>query len=200
MSGATLGMEHVGIPKAPHLYARELAGYIRCPSTIRVRTLEMYGRAPTLETIAQMRRRIEAKAQQERDKIAALDRSDALRVERERKRQAAKVARRKAEPAPVEIPIGRLPGFEVVEIVAKMFGTTPELLTGPTRDQHMVHGRAIVCAVLNDRGLSLSQIARFMGRNDHSTVKHALAKLPTYLKHIPGMADCLARAMKANGK
>ena len=40
--------------ETPAAYARQIA-YVACPSTIRARTLDMYGRAPSLEDCARYR-------------------------------------------------------------------------------------------------------------------------------------------------
>lgn len=39
----------------PYAYARSLANYIADPSTIRTRTIELFGRAPPVDICARMR-------------------------------------------------------------------------------------------------------------------------------------------------
>ena len=46
----------------PTAYAKSLARYISCPSTIRVRTLEYWGKAPSLEKCREMRARVANRA------------------------------------------------------------------------------------------------------------------------------------------
>lgn len=66
--------------------------------------------------------------------------------------------------------------WPVAQAVADEFGVTLSQITCPTRSApHVALARAWVCRCANDRGLSISAIARLLGR-DHSSVSAAIAR------------------------
>jgi chromosomal replication initiator protein len=71
---------------------------------------------------------------------------------------------------------------EVIEEAASQFGFHPVLLTGPSRERHLVTARHIAMyatRVLTD--LSFPQIAKAFGGRDHTTVIHAVDKISALL-------------------
>lgn len=58
--------------------------------------------------------------------------------------------------------------------VAEAHGLTIELLRGDRRDLRIAHPRQEVMALADDAGYSLSEIGRFLGGRDHSTVRHGI--------------------------
>jgi len=69
---------------------------------------------------------------------------------------------------------GRLPLPELLFCVAGHFGITVVELKGQSRTRNCVHARAVIMRILKDRGLSYPQLAKFVGRGDHSTALHAM--------------------------
>jgi hypothetical protein len=61
-------------PQCPQSYAKHLAGYIADPSTIRVRVLEYFDRAPSVEQCAKFRAAATSKGKREAARYEAKDR------------------------------------------------------------------------------------------------------------------------------
>ena len=160
-------------------YARELARYISCPSTVRVRTLEQFGQAPSLERIrvmrdnhsaarAAFRREAETIPFDERDhedfKVASI-------VPRPKKHvQAA----RELFIAPAPVNPGTVPssGPEIIAAIARAMCFPVAEILGPSRSRAVMRARATCCYVLRERGNSFGVIGRWMKR-DHSTIINA---------------------------
>lgn len=58
--------------------------------------------------------------------------------------------------------------------VGRMFDVTVEDLRGPRRMQPLCRARFAACAALRERGASYTQIGRWLGGRDHSTIMHAI--------------------------
>ena len=67
---------------------------------------------------------------------------------------------------------------ELLGVVARHYSATPEALRGPSREKKVALARHVAMLLLHqEAGLTLSQVGRFMGGRDHSTVDHACKKI-----------------------
>lgn len=71
-------------------------------------------------------------------------------------------------------------GMRVVMDVASDFQLTVGDMTGKSRRELIVDARAVVVRILLERGWGCNQIARQLGRNDHSTVCNLRDNFPIY--------------------
>lgn len=141
--------------QTPNQYARRLASYIKNPTTIRVRTIDEYGRAPSLEAIEEMQRKIAAASEM-------LD---------------------YGEPEPefekLDLPVCTLPARAtpkgMITEAAKLFGLTYTDIVSRGRFAHIANARHVISLLLVDRGNSITQVGRWLNR-DHSTVCNTLRK------------------------
>jgi len=144
----------------PNAYARRLC-YISDASTIYARTMNEFGRSPSMEWIK--------KAQKER---ASSGRSrnvgDAI----------APPMARKAYTPPAEKPIF---ASDVITQVAGMFGFTLADMLGTRGVKRINQVRNLACQLLYVRAVArgdgdkcLTQIARWMNRKDHSSIGYIL--------------------------
>jgi hypothetical protein len=74
---------------------------------------------------------------------------------------------------------------EMMAIVAPICGVPVSAITGPTRIKPNVCARMAIAKALRDRGLSLPQIARKLGRTDHSTIINYLRNFGSYSTVYP---------------
>lgn len=66
----------------------------------------------------------------------------------------------------------------VVDKTARFFNLTKDEITGPKRDKEIVEPRQIAMYLLrSELHLSFPQIARFVGRKDHTTAIHSVSKI-----------------------
>lgn len=181
------GVRQASIDFGPRTYAQELARYISCPSTIRARVLDRWGKSPTLRQIEAMRHlRVKARvdfrnaAEQlgEADEDAMHFRVGSLVPVARLRKPVVKV---KAEPTPVDpapiepespatYPI--LPR-EIIAAIAKEFGFSFADVSGPSRLKYINMARKTAAYVLHRRGSSYSQIGRWLGGRDHTTILYA---------------------------
>ena len=95
-------------------------------------------------------------------------------------------------------PPGRAcPSVDLVEIAARAFMTTTDVLRGDCRQQRLTHARAIVANALRQRSLSYPKIGRMLGGRDHTTIIHACAMLPHYLVKFPELGPINDRVLMA---
>lgn len=74
---------------------------------------------------------------------------------------------------------------EMMAIVAPICGVPASAITGPTRLKPNVCARMAIAKALRERGVSLPQIAKKLGRTDHSTVINYLRKFDSYAVVYP---------------
>lgn len=74
---------------------------------------------------------------------------------------------------------------EMMAIVAPICGIAPTAITGPSRLKPFVCARIAIARALRDRGLSYTQIARALGRTDHSTAIHWLLIFEPHCRAYP---------------
>jgi hypothetical protein len=178
-------------------YARELARYISCPSTVRVRTLEQFGQAPSLERIRVMRDNhsaVRAAFRREAETIAPDER------DHEDFRVASFVPRpmKRVEPgrelfiAPDPVEPGTVPssGPEIIAAIARAMSFTVAEILGPRRARPVMRARATCSYVLRERGNSYTVIGRWMNR-DHSTIINACRQFEALA--TPAMRDLAAQ-------
>jgi transposase len=74
---------------------------------------------------------------------------------------------------------------EMMVIAGKVCGVPPSAIAGATRMKPNVCARMAIARALRDKGVSMVQIARRLGRSDHSTVHHYLRVFDKYGKVYP---------------
>lgn len=171
------------IDASPYAYARELARYIRDASTIRARTMNEWGRAPSIEECREIIAKAQAKRdafKAESDKLVPTEQDEdvfavpviAQQVKRDR-RVVVKVDF-SAPALPRSFDPATLTARDVIVHVARAFYVKAEDMLGPGRARPLVIPRQVAMYALHKRGgMSLTAIARMFGR-DHSTAIHAI--------------------------
>lgn len=178
------GLDVVQVEKGPTSYAKQLARYIRDPSTIRARTMNEWGKSPSIETIkgfitqwqaerAAFKAEADSLGQHDSDEADFTVRpwADAVRFDR-----ALRKEKQSAVPFVVTDftpPAPRFGPMEITAGVAKLMKCTVDDIRGRNKARHYVKARQVVCAVLRERGLSFTQIGTWLNR-DHSTIMHAI--------------------------
>ncbi len=87
-----------------------------------------------------------------------------------------------------------MPAVDLRDYIARSRLVAPEAMMGTDRSSLATGARAVFIGVLRARGHSTGTIGRLVQR-DHTTVLHALKKLPAYLKRSPGLAHLYADLM-----
>jgi hypothetical protein len=175
------GVRQLASNAGPAAYAREISRYISCPSTVRIRTLEQFGKAPSLDTILAMRAtHIEARALFRRvaedlggrDEDAEEFRPRTANGIVRRLPSAPRIAASEPEfiPEPTDSP-ATVP--EIITAIARALGIAPEEMAGRRRHRPIVRARQTCAYVLWSRGNSYPQVGRWLGGRDHSTIIHA---------------------------
>lgn len=176
--------EDEGFEHSPYAYARRLASYIRDASTIRARTLDMFGHAPSLDSIRGMvefeQRERKARSEHYYGGTGLID--DDGRPWKPRSLVQPLPSKRvyvlepqptpgEAEPLPLPETLPALfSPAEIIESVAKAYGQTKADMMSRVRTRRIAHVRSAVCYVLKQRGNSFPQIGRWLGGRDHSTI------------------------------
>lgn len=65
---------------------------------------------------------------------------------------------------------------DIIERAADLTGIPASDITGPRRHAAICRVRWAVMAALRDKGLSLPQVGARLGRRDHTTIMHGLAR------------------------
>lgn len=174
----------------PASYAKRLAGYISDPSTIRVRTLEQFGRAPTIERIKSYQQEIKRLRSIPHNSLQA-PKYDGTKIDWKPKDEPVQKEIEAEAPLIFSLPPWKLAGHDavaVITMVAGSFGLSYGEIVGHSRAQYIVRVRALIATLLVERGNSLPQVGRWM-RRDHSTVSHARDMLPTYAQRAPAIGQ-----------
>ena len=158
----------------PEAYARRIC-YISDASTIRARTMDEFGRAPSLARIQEM--------QAERRKPMR-DYGEAIGPAPEK------------EPAKPNPPVHNpVTPREIITDIARRFNLTYWDLVGPSKAKPVLRARYVAIAVLihrqglksrRDEGI-FKPVGRMLGGRDHSTIINAWSKWPALLasdKHV----------------
>lgn len=204
------------IEQSPLALVRRLVRYIRDDSTVRVRCVEQFGRAPSLGDIAAIRERENRAREALAARVEALPEKDcdalAFRpapsgwVLREERRREAEQARRALEAARQSLRADirereRLAGFgaggdqaavcadELIRMAAARHLMTYDDVVGRGRTRAVVRVRALVCALLRLRGNSLPAIGRMLDNRDHSSVSYLLDRWREGWCDLPPLAE-----------
>lgn len=179
--------------------AEHLASYISDPSTIRIRVLEHFGRAPSVEECRKIRARVSSarsakeqprRVQHDYSKFACGHSRDLDNITlRPNGTESCKTCRRALEVKAAaraaaqqqtvaeraqslwSKPITR-PRLvdETLDVIASAFGLTTGELIGEDRHRHIVDARAVAVMVFLQSGNSLPWIARKLRRKCHTTI------------------------------
>lgn len=180
------------LTKSPIMYAERLARYISDPSTIRARVLEQFGYSPSLEKIRRIREDHAASLKAARDRFNIPDWPD-------EKRKPVIVftpPQQKQEPIPEpEKPAADWRGLplnnarDVVRACATAMAVTIEDVIGPSREARITRARHFAAAILKARGSSYPQVARHLGRNDHSSAINSIRKFFNIMMRDPEIIE-----------
>lgn len=174
---------------APVTMARRLASYISDASTVRVRVLDQFGRAPKVERIRQMR----AEYLRERElRIASLS-LDPLEEEPTWFKPLSLVKPPKIavdklvlthyadsssegtdEPRPDWREVRLITASDVIHACSLVFDVSIGEILGETRQRDVAHARHLAATILKARGGSYPQVAYRLNRGDHTTVMNSL--------------------------
>lgn len=80
---------------------------------------------------------------------------------------------------------GYMGAKEMARIVAPVCGAPARAILSESRYRPAVLGRMAIARALRDRGISMTAIARTLGRADHTTILNNLAKFDTYARTYP---------------
>lgn len=202
------GIDMVQIDKGPVNYAAQLARYIRDPSTIRARTINEWGRAPSLDAIKGFIADSQAQRDIFRAEVEGLGESDEDEVDFVVRPLAEVTRRQQADnerrnnvlhfTAPVFTdpakPLECFKPSEIIAGVATLMKCAPDDITGTSQYNLHVRARTIVCHLLRQRGLSYPAIGRRINR-DHTTVMTAVRRFEA--KADDRMRDIASRFLPA---
>lgn len=152
------------IPDTPLAYAKKLVTYISAPSTVRVRVLEWFGRAPSIERIAQLRKEYEETVNRQYPQdYSDWDGDDGVpRLRNGARPDAYHVSER---------------DVEFIAEMAEYFGLSYDDIIGDSRKRFIQEARSIINAILIESGCSCLRAAILMGRNESSTARRSYKKL-----------------------
>lgn len=202
--------------QSPVGYARHLMRYITCPSTIRVRVLDRYGRAPERSEIERMQH-------ERRDRVADVmqvmaggeaffgDEDDRRRVlsllgEERRAEQrrvqfmaesaARNMAGRSLQKAQIALPAPS-PAAEpersvlswraLAENAAQRHDMRASDIIGPRRWREIVPVRGLCSVLLKERGHTASVIGRWFNERDHSSIGYLLRRWDSHWNKRPDL-------------
>lgn len=203
----------------PESYARKLAAYISDPSTIRVRTIDYFGKAPSLQKCAELRRMALHPSSSDERRMARMreynpfdcghnkDASNTLirdgreeckkcrrELEATATRRHKERLRRMARGKPA-LAISDQPLFssDIIKAVANAFLIEPEDILSPSRQIHHVCARSVAAMLFRERGQSLPQIAQRLNRKCHSTIKNLVDTFDARCRQYPEIKQAYER-------
>lgn len=187
-------------------YATYLARYIRDPSTIRARTIDHFGYAPSREKIASLITRARA----ENDDLTEHYTGDRDNVEDDGRpfkvRAVPMPEPEPSKPAPIIVhtPLGRpveiVTPSDIIAAIAFEMNVGVKDVLGGTRLKPIMLARRTAAYVLNKRGNSTKLVGRWLGV-DHSSVIHAVREFERRAtpemwaiaeRYMPKPAECEA--------
>lgn len=186
--------------ETPEKYAKHMASYISCPTTIRVRALEMFGRAPTIAQIEAMRPK--------QGRVPSYQKLDAIGPDKPvRPRLQAPVPIKKSargparKPQPPRLwpkwydPFDSLGLFDHQRLMAELgreLNVSRTRILSRERDTYLVAARSAFAKMLRERGWTYPRIGRALGNRDHSTIINLVEKWPRY-SEVPGVKEAYLR-------
>ena len=214
-------------PGSANAYARRLVRYIADPSTVRARTLDAYGKAPSREMISNWRAAWVAEKDWRKEVRSPEDFDDeAERIDKLCASIAQRIIGGDVEPAApandltptvppltagsfdleayVERPVLPVTYTDVLADCARFTGISVEELVGASRKAPIVRARQFAATVLRARGNSYPCVGRYLGDRDHSTIIHAVHKFfdlglrdPMYVRAWMAVAPCVAKIARS---
>lgn len=150
-------------------YAQYLAGYIRDPSTIRARTIDSFGHAPSREEIEAMRAKIE-------DLRAIPHNSYQLSKYDGTRHDFVEPA-----PAPPPAPIPFVPRNrpapitpdEIIRQIAEELGLSYREIISTGRARRITRVRFLIAGLMVERGNTAGHVGMMLGGRDRSTIESA---------------------------
>ena len=209
----------------PNAYARRLVRYISDPSTVRARTLDAYGKAPTREMISNWRdawvaekewgRLARSPEEENEDNLvdqictSVAQRIVGLEVD------LPAVANDQPDTTPREpvalpsidrsVPLATI--SEVLAECARVASVTVVDIVGPSRFAIVVRARQFAATVLRARGNSYPNVGRYIGDRDHSTIMHSVQQFfeigildPKYERAWMALAPCVTKMARSKAE
>lgn len=157
-------------------YAKKVSAYISDPSTVRIRTLEQYGRAPSVSLIKGWQDKVKADKQKE--------------IEKRKKADSQYVNVEFYNPQPIpELRVRKVSKWvdpkDIIKAIAEYHGTTYHNIIGLCRLRKTAHVRFLIARILKERGNSYHHIGHLLGGRDHSTISHGIWRFPDVAKRHP---------------
>lgn len=186
--------------RPPLSMARDMAKWCNDPSKIAAYVNNYYGgKRVTREECAQMiwrRQNVRTRNipdwPEEKPKLTLVDPIGPF------KPKLKKPPEPKPEPKPVPDA-----GFDyrvLIDRVATSFGITHGEIIGDCRRKVFVEARAVVIAVLKERGWSYNRIRKVLNQRDHSSAINAMEKLHIYARRNPNVVKCYLRYRPGESK
>lgn len=204
----------------PEAMARRVCRYIADPSSVRVRVLEHYGRAPSIEQIARWRADHVARleyiaAQFDTGEASEWDEDDFVASSKPFRPGAvrrAKASGIEPEDTPPEASRAIRPHLatatDVIAEICRLTGITVEQLTvKKDRKRATVRVRNLASAVLRTRGNSWPMIAARVGLKDHGTCIYGMGQFfardiadPALEQAFAATAHCVLSAARSEAE
>lgn len=187
----------------PYAYAQKLASYIACPSTIRVRTLEWWGRAPSLRQCKAYRDEVLRRRGAPEPKSRSEEPTDKDGLEFAVPGTVdARTIKPAPEPEPLLPPVPEIQSDwrVLVKVVAEHFGMTFADIVGRSRLAAINEARQLCYLLLYERGNSYPQIGRWLGGRDHQPVIHGCKVFHEKAKRSPRLMEAYEHFSAIGGK
>lgn len=163
------------IPETPLAYAKKLVTYISDPSTVRVRVLEWFGRAPKLEKIQELRAQHEEAVKRRYPQDAdSWYEDDEPRLRNGQRPDAYRVSEQ---------------DIALISEMARFFGLTYDDIVGDSRKRYVQDARIAIVSILVEMGCTYLRAAILVGRSEHSTSRRAYKRLPMAALTTPKVRD-----------
>jgi len=210
-----------GDARAPLRYAERLSRYIGDASTVRVRVLDRFGRAPSIETIRSYRSHWldEVRERSAPFYVKGMENDEEEEGEPEvgasdQQILALAISEPEAEPTPEPVvhevtaltraATGLHSSADVINACAMACNISHGELIGSMRSRQYVEARNLCAAVLRARGNSYPNVGRFIGGRDHSTIIHSVRTFfdreitkPEMAAAWVALAPCITKAARS---
>lgn len=169
----------------PETYARQIA-YISNPSTIRVRVMEEYGRAPSIERIRKIQAERRRKPSEYTYGQVKNEPTDDFKVRGLVKTKAPATITGQPKKELQSGSVKFLP-MQIIEDVCSRLGlSSKDVVSNKGRAYELIHARRLIAVILRYRGRSYPDIGDKLGGRDHSTIINLCAKISKTYKAVDG--------------
>lgn len=165
----------------PDQYAQKLAKYIKDPSTIRARTIDEYGEAPSIKEIERMQKSlIRGRNPEWHSSMPKESDGEDFRVKHNSEYIQPNTR------APIKLIVDKpITPKEIIQDIAYRFNLNYSDISGSNRYRNVANVRHLVAALLVARGNSRAQVGRWLGGRDHTTIINSLDRFREVRKSNP---------------